>query len=102
MAVTKVSDIERGDSKTITATFRNRSDVITDPTAVTFEVRLPSGAVTTYTYGVDTAVVKDAVGVYHLAQVLDAADVWHVRVAGTGAVTAAHLVQLTVTRDVFR
>jgi hypothetical protein len=61
----------------------------TDPTAVTCRVMAPSGTVTTYTYGTDTALVKDSTGTYHLDITLTEPYTWHVRWQGTGAVATA-------------
>ena len=59
--------------------------VRTDPTAVVFKIQDPSGNETTYTYGVDAALVKDSTGVYYVFYVMDEGGEWTVRFNGTGA-----------------
>lgn len=47
--------------------FRDSEGVLTDPAAVVMKYRTPTtGTVTTLTYGVDGALVKDGVGLYHV------------------------------------
>ena len=64
------------------------SSTNTDPTTVKAKVKDPSGTVTTYTYGTDAALVKDATGQYHLDVDTDENGEWHFRFEGTGACTA--------------
>jgi len=67
------------------ARFKNASNVLVDPTAVTCEVKNPSGTETTYTYGTDAELSKSSTGVYIL--VIDTTDYsgeWRVRWRGTG------------------
>lgn len=46
-------------------------DTLIDPGDVSLEWTLPDGALTTYVYGVDVEITKDAVGTYHADLVLD-------------------------------
>ncbi len=84
-----------GDRPRLTATFsavdpEDGIDVNVDPdTSVVFIVRRPDDVETTYTYGVDAAVVKDAVGIYHLDVSITMAGLWRVRCEGTGVVYQA-------------
>jgi hypothetical protein len=80
---------EVGQKKTITVTFCNAAGAAADPTGVTLEIRDPStGTRTTYTHGVDAALVKDTTGVYHFDLTLSAAGDWMFRWAGAGAIVA--------------
>lgn len=77
-----------GDTVRITGTF-TVAGVATDPTTIKAKVRLPSGAVTTYTYPTDAALVKDSTGVYHLDIPITTAGLYAYRWEGTGAAKAA-------------
>lgn len=55
-----------GTSVQLQGQFLDVSSLPFDPASVRAKVKLPSGAVSSYTYGVDAALVKDNVGVYHL------------------------------------
>lgn len=79
----------------LTATFEV-SDVATDPTAVTFKVRVPAGTITTYVYGVDAQLVKSATGVYYVDYTTANEGIHAWRMAGTGTVVAAEEQQFTV------
>jgi hypothetical protein len=78
-----------GNQKAIAVTFYNSSGAVADPTGVTFKFRTPAGTVTTYTYGVDSELVKDATGQYHVLITASLAGIYQWRFAGTGAVIAA-------------
>lgn len=69
----------------IRAAFTNLSGAPVDPGGVTFKVKSPLGAVTTYNYPADTQVVKDSTGNYHVDFEPDRQGVWPVRWVGTGS-----------------
>ena len=71
--------------------------VLTDPTTVTCKVKDPSGTVTTYVYGTDAALVKDAVGQYHVDVITDEKAEWNFRFEGTGTCTAVEEQAFNVT-----
>lgn len=81
--------------------FRDVAGAATDPSTVVFKVRTPSGSETTYTYGVDAAVVKDATGTYHVDVTLTAAKRWSFRWNGTGALIAASETSIEVEPSAF-
>ena len=54
-----------GDVVRCTGTFA-ASGANVNPAAVMFKVKTPAGVTTTYTYGTDAALVRDATGVYHV------------------------------------
>lgn len=60
-----------------------------NPSAVMFKVRSPAGVVTTYTYGQDAALVRDATGVYHVDVSADEPGDWAYRFWSTGTGQAA-------------
>lgn len=85
-----INEYDTGDQVRMTATFKNAAGALADPTTVVFKYRQSgSVAATTLTYGVDGAVVKASVGVYHLDITPAASGDWHYRAVGTGAVVAA-------------
>ena len=101
MTVQVFDDIDRGDGRTITATFvvpggdpTNPSDR-RDPTAVTGTLRDPDGTETTPT------VSKSSTGVYTMDVVCSKPLSWWARIQGTGAVTAVAIAELRVREDVF-
>lgn len=53
----------------------------TDPTAVTFKVRVPAGTVTTYVYGTDAQLVKASAGT--VIRDADGNAVWTAAASGT-------------------
>lgn len=69
--------------------FRDTDGDLADPSTVTLVVREPGGTRTTYVFGTDVEVVKDATGVYHFSHVPDAVGRWGYRWVGTGAVAYA-------------
>lgn len=78
-----------GDKLRITITFRDVDRVISDPTTVRFLVKKPSGIESTYTFGVDSEVVREKVGVYHFDLPFDAADEWTYRWEALGDAAGA-------------
>ncbi len=61
-----VKSYDKGDLVVLTAVFTDRNGAAIDPATVTFKIRDPSGAVTTYVFGTDAELVKDSVGNYHV------------------------------------
>lgn len=79
-----------GDRVRLTARFTDAiTGLLSDPTVITLRTRPPVGATTTYTYGLDTKIVKDDVGVYHADVDVTASGSWSYKWAGTGAIVAA-------------
>lgn len=68
-----------GDAVELVATLENADGQRVDPPTVRCKVRTPSGTVTTYTYGVDTALVRDAVGAYRLRVAVQEPGYWWFR-----------------------
>jgi len=63
--------------------------VLTDPTTIQFRQKTPAGVATTYTYGSDTEIVRDGVGIYHFDISLSASGDWKYRWASTGTAAGA-------------
>lgn len=81
------SKYDRGDVVRTQATFTDpfNGDAAIDPSTVYLSVRPSHGQTTTYTYGVDSEVVKDGVGIYHADIDVDTAGDWHFRWWSTGS-----------------
>lgn len=64
---------------------------LTDPTTLVFLVERssPAGAIQTYTFGVDAAVVRDGVGLYHLEYLVESSGTYIWRAVATGTVQRA-------------
>lgn len=77
-----------GDLVRCTGTFAS-SGANVNPAAVMFKAKSPAGVVTTYTYGVDAALVRDATGVYHVDVSATEAGDWSYRFWSTGTGQAA-------------
>lgn len=73
-----------GDVVRVTGAWTNAAGVAIDPTGVLARYADPSGNVTTLTYGIDAALVKDSTGNYHVDIDADEAGVWFVRFYSTG------------------
>lgn len=69
--------------------FKNDAGVATDPTTVTFRIRIGSGTPTVYVYGTNAQLVKAGTGDYYVDWTIAAEGRHHYRFEGTGAVIAA-------------
>jgi len=78
-----------GDVARVEVTGINVGGVPTDPTTLTLSVQPPSGTPTSYTYGVGTTIVKDAIGEYHALLTPSVAGRWTYNWRGTGAAAFA-------------
>jgi hypothetical protein len=79
-----------GDLVRVSAVFTDLADGDPlDPTVVKVSVKAPTPATVTYTYLVDSEVVKDATGYYHFDVDIDEEGDWYVRVWSTGVGQAA-------------
>lgn len=84
------ADWVQGEVARISLEVRNVSDVLADPGGLVFKSKSPTGVVATLTYGVDAALVKDAVGQYHVDLTLSAAGTWKYRWECTGTNAGAN------------
>lgn len=78
-----------GDVAVLSIEFRDAAGQLADPTTVRLTVKKPSGARQAWVYGTDSALVKDAVGKYHLDYSITVKHRHEYRWEGTGAVQAA-------------
>lgn len=72
-----------------------------DPDTISLQVKDPTGAITTYVYGVAMGLVKEAIGIYYFDVNLSIVGSWHYRWTGTGTNQAAAENMLTVTASTF-
>lgn len=80
---------DTGDSKRVTATFKDIDDVNADPTTVIFRMRKPDGTITEYTYPTDSEIVRTTVGIYYVEWVFDTFGYHNALFQGTGTITTA-------------
>lgn len=90
-----------GEIVRVSAIFTNTAGAVADPTSVFFKYRNPGGTITSLTYGVDAALVKDSTGNYHVD--IDANDdgPWWWRFYSTGTGQTAEEGKFAVARSVF-
>ena len=75
----------------VTAAFTDpdNADAPIDPTAVNFTFKDPTGNSTTYLFGIDSQLVKDSVGNYHVDIDINQSGTWHYKFFSTGTGQAA-------------
>lgn len=73
-----------GSTLRIPVNYTDGSGTDIDPTAVTFKLYSPDYQTTTYVYGTDAEVVKDATGNYYIDVSPTVAGRWHYRWDSTG------------------
>ena len=79
-----------GDKVRRTATFKNASSAVTDPTAVYYYKETPDGAVTKYTYAASSGdIVRTGTGVYYIDVTTTGHGLYEDRFTGTGTVVAS-------------
>jgi len=94
--------IDLGDAVKLPVTFKV-DGTLTDPGALTFELKSPGGSTTTYTYSTGASGftwTKNATGDYHVvitATVLNVAGVWNYSYISTGTAAGAEQGKITVT-----
>ena len=87
---------DTGDVARCSVTFKDLTGTTVDPSTVVLEIKLPDGSLVTYTYLVDAAVVKDALGKYHVDHLLTQGGIHYYKWTGSGTVYAAEESQFFV------
>ena len=64
--MTKIKQWLVGQAPKFSAKFYNELGALADPTTITFRIGRYEGTTTSYVYGVDLELIKDAVGEYHI------------------------------------
>lgn len=83
-----MNNYDVGDRVRLSAEF-TVSGADTDPTAVTLQIKDPSGTVTTLTYGTDAALKRDSEGKFYYDLDITMHGTWVYRFAGTETAAAA-------------
>lgn len=96
-----INEYDKGDSVRCRATFKDSSNALIDPTAVSFKYKNPSGTITTLVYGTDAALVKDSTGNYHVDVNANQSGTWYYRFSSTGTGQAADEETFTVAESQF-
>lgn len=99
-----INEYDLGDEvrcSTAEVPFTNTAGTVIDPAAVFFKVKNPSGTVTTYTYGVDAALVKVSTGIYRVDVDANMSGTWWYRFYSTGSGKAADERSFTVAASEF-
>lgn len=91
-----INDYYLGTTIRLSGAFSDPASAPVDPSSVTVKVLAPDGSVTTFVYGVDSALIKDDVGLYHLDYLADQAGEYCHRWEGTGAATVVTQAQFNV------
>lgn len=99
MAISVETGIDRGDTKTVTATFKNASAAVTDPTTITVYLRHPDQAGETFVYGTDGEVTKSSTGVYVFTYRVTKSGTYYGAFVGTGALESTGRWQWDVLSD---
>lgn len=80
-----------GDEVRFSGTIVDSDGSEVDPTTVKVDIKNPNGTVTTYTYGVDAALIRDDAGDYHIDQVLNISGRWFYRFYSEGTYIGAEV-----------
>ncbi len=91
-----MSIYDSGDSIRLSAIFTDTAFVTGDPTTVLFAWRTPAGTTGTAQYGVGTAIVRQATGVYTFDTAVGQAGSFWYRWQATGTLVAAEEKSFTI------
>lgn len=92
---------DKGDLVRCENRFKNTAGTLIDPSTVYFRLTPPSGVTVSYQYGVDAALVKSAVGIYHVDVNANASGTWRWRWESTGTGQAAAEGDFIIRRSFF-
>jgi hypothetical protein len=67
---------QKGDEVRLAGTFTDSASAAYDPTTVIGRVKNPGDTITSYTYGVDAQMIRQATGVYYFDVHLDTVGQW--------------------------
>lgn len=83
----------------VSMTLKDSAGTLIDPTGLTFTYKPPTGNATTWTFGVDSELVKDGVGLYHADIDANQAGKWRYRWESTGTGQAAKEGEFEITKS---
>ena len=94
---------DKGDKARCRVEFRDEdnNDALVDPTAVSFKSLTSASVLTTYVYGTNAQLVREATGRYYVDIDLNAAGTWYFRFESTGTYQAAGEGAMIVTAGAF-
>ena len=84
-----MANYTQGDVVRVSVVFAASNGVFADPTTIVVRYKTPTGTTTAWTYGVNSEVVKDAVGKYRADISVTAGGIWNFRWEGTGVLQGA-------------
>lgn len=96
-----VKTFDKGDVVVLSASFKDRNDNPIDPGVVTFKIKDPAEDETTFVFGVDSELVKDSVGNYHVDVPVNLDGYWRYKFQSTGVGQAAEERQFQIKRGFF-
>jgi hypothetical protein len=96
-----MSNYTTGTMVRLNGSFRTIYGVLDDPATVTFEMQVPDGTITTYTYGVDNELIRESEGNYYVDWTTSDVGTYTYRFASVGTVTAANENTFTVPTSPF-
>ena len=79
----------KGNLIKVTATFKDSTGTVIDPTVVSAQVQTPAKVDTTYIYGVGGQIIRTGTGVYYININTTSSGDWYCRWYSTGAGQAA-------------
>lgn len=85
----KINTYDLGDVTRFSVEVKNLEGVLIDPGTLKFIVKTPGGVSTTHVFGTDPAVVRTAIGVFHIDVAITASGTWHIRVETSGVGSGA-------------
>lgn len=80
---------QTGDTVRLTGTFTDSNSTAYDPATVRGKLKSPAEVATTYTYGVDSNVVRSSTGIYYFDAVPDEVGAWWYRIESDNVDAAA-------------
>ena len=93
---------DKEDAVRCQAEFRTvNTNELVDPDTVIFKFKDPNGTIITYTYGVDSELVKDSVGIYYVDIDIDSDGIWFYRFEGSGNHQAAGEAKFSIKQSEF-
>lgn len=96
-----INTYDIGDLVRVTGTFTDAAGAAVDPTTVVLKVKDPLGAIATYIYGTDAALVKSATGVYYADLSVAMPGSYWARFAATGTGQCAGEQEIRVRESMF-
>jgi hypothetical protein len=91
-----ISSYPAGTKVRLKATFRDNSENLIDPAAVSFTYKLPGAVTVTKAYPADAEITRESLGVFHIDVQMDTPGQVRWRVNSTGTNIAAQQSQINI------